>query len=223
MSVRLRKPTTKATTIRQMRILLQLSFLCFGLANTAIAADAAKLYAPCQACHGAKGEGNRKLGAPNFAGMDVWYLERQLDNFANGRRGTSPSDTHGAQMKAAVATFPGAAERQAVATYIAAMPRVGAGDTASGKADLNNGKTQYNSLCTSCHQANGAGNKSLGAPRLTGIDRAYLARQLSNFRSGARGAHPDDKTGKQMAAISKLLTDSAAERDALAYIGTFKP
>ncbi|MBK9520316.1 MAG: hypothetical protein IPO13_01525 [Rhodocyclaceae bacterium] len=56
MSVRLRKPTTKATTIRQMRILLQLSFLCFGLANTAIAADAAKLYAPCQACHGAKGE-----------------------------------------------------------------------------------------------------------------------------------------------------------------------
>ncbi|MBK9520317.1 MAG: hypothetical protein IPO13_01530 [Rhodocyclaceae bacterium] len=49
-------------------------------------------------------------------------------------------------MKAAVATLPGAAERQAVATYIAAMPRVGAGDTASGKADLNNGKTQYNSL-----------------------------------------------------------------------------
>lgn len=193
----------------------------------AAAADGKAMYVTCAACHGARGEGNAKIGAPNIAGMDAWYVERQLDNFAAGRRGNSPADTQGAQMKAAVAALPGAPERQAVAAYVAAMPQVGAGGTASvkgaGKVDLNNGKTQYNSLCTSCHQANGAGNKALGAPRLAGVDPTYIARQLANFRAGVRGAHPDDKTGKQMAAISKLLADPVAERDTLAYIATLKP
>ena len=188
------------------------------------AADGKALFSTCTTCHGARGEGNPKLGAPNIAGMDAWYVERQLENFATGRRGTVTGDTYGAQMKAAVAVLPGAAERQAVAAHIAGLPQVGAGKTAmaGAKPDLNNGKTQYNALCGSCHQANGLGNKALGAPRLAGVDAVYLARQLSNFRSGARGAHPDDKTGKQMAAMGKLLKPDA-DKDTLAYIGSLKP
>lgn len=217
------------TRVRSGSTWLAAVLACVALIQPApaAAADGKALYATCAACHGARGEGNAKIGAPNIAGMDVWYLERQLDNFAAGRRGTAATDTQGMQMKAAVAALPGVPERQAVAAYVAAMPQIAAGSTApvkgAGKPDLNNGKTQYNSLCTSCHQANGAGNKSLGAPRLAGVDPTYIARQLANFRAGARGAHPDDKTGKQMAAISKLLADPAAERDTLAYIATLKP
>ena len=56
--------------------------------GTALAADGKALYNTCTACHGAKGEGNRALGAPNIAGMDAWYLSKQLENFTLGRRGS---------------------------------------------------------------------------------------------------------------------------------------
>lgn len=200
------------------------ALLALCLVAPAHAADGKALYASCAACHGARGEGNAKLGAPNIAGLDAWYLERQLDNFASGRRGANPGDTYGAQMRGAVAALAGAAERSAVAAHIAALPRVGAGGTAkAAKADLGNGRTHYNALCSSCHQANGQGNKALAAPRLAGLDGAYLARQYANYRTGLRGTHADDKPGKQMAAISKMLPNEAAERDVLAYIATLKP
>ena len=58
-----------------------------------------KLYATCESCHGAKGEGIWSTNAPRLAGMSDWYLERQLENFRQGIRGTHPQDFHGAQMR----------------------------------------------------------------------------------------------------------------------------
>jgi cytochrome c oxidase subunit 2 len=58
-----------------------------------------KLYATCESCHGAKGEGIWSTNAPRLAGMSDWYLERQLENFRAGIRGTHPQDFHGAQMR----------------------------------------------------------------------------------------------------------------------------
>ena len=53
--------------------------------------------------------------------------------------------------------------------------------------------------CAACHGAAGEGNRTLGAPGLTQLSSDYLARQLSHFVSGVRGAHPDDGAGKRMA------------------------
>ena len=39
----------------------------------------------------------------------------------------------------------------------------------------------------------------MAAPALTQLSAAYLARQLTHFVSGIRGAHPDDHAGKRMA------------------------
>ena len=193
--------------------------------TTSHAAGGKALYSSCMACHGAKGEGKLALGAPNIAGMDDWYLKAQLENFAAGRRGTQAKDSYGAQMRAALGALPSAADRTAVAAYIAAMPRENAmPDKAKiGKADLVNGSTQYNALCSACHNANGKGTKALYAPRLAGTEPSYLERQYANFRTGVRGYHADDKTGKQMATISKMLPDAKAERDVLAFIGAMKP
>lgn len=185
------------------------------------AADGAALFTSCKLCHGNAGEGNRKTGAPNIAGMDAWYIERQLENFALGRRGVLSADAYGVQMKDAVSAVPTAKDRAAVATYIAGLAKVSRRDTApDGKADLKNGASQYNALCSSCHQANGQGNQTLNAPRLAGVDPVYLTRQYLNFRTALRGFHAEDKPGKQMAAISKMLPDAKAERDVLAYIAT---
>ena len=180
------------------------------------------LYVTCAACHGSRGEGNRALGAPNLAGMDAWYLKTQLDNFASGNRGTKSGDSYGAQMRAGSAAINTAANRPALVAYISNLPKVAAPAKLPAKANLANGATNFNALCSACHSASGSGNQSLGAPRLAGRDSVYLSRQFANFRSGLRGYGPNDKYGKQMAAISKML-DAKAEPDVLAYIQTLKP
>jgi cytochrome c oxidase subunit 2 len=192
-------------------------------ASPVAAAEGAALFATCTACHGKGGEGNDALGAPSIGGQDAWYIERQLANFAEGRRGTKAADTHGKQMAAAVASVKAPAQRAAVAAYIAGLPKVGTGRTANVAGDISKGRTHYNALCTSCHGATGQGNKSLGAPRLNNLSAAYLARQIGNFKQALRGYHDEDKLGKQMAAISRLLPDASAERDVIAYLLSLKP
>lgn len=202
---------------------LLLVILTAVLPSFTAAANGKALYAPCSACHAPNGGGNRALGAPNIAGLDAAYVTKQLEDFNAGRRGTHKSDTYGAQMKAATATLKSPAERQAIATYIAGLRRTTPSPSPKTAANLGNGKTQFNALCSACHNASGKGNPALSAPRLSGTDPVYLARQLRHFRSGVRGTHPADKMGKQMAAISKMLPSDDAERDVIAYIQTLKP
>lgn len=52
----------------------------------------------CGACHGPEGKGIKALGAPGLAGLDDWYIDRQLDKFRAGIRGNEKGDTYGAQM-----------------------------------------------------------------------------------------------------------------------------
>ncbi len=58
-----------------------------------------ELYQNCVACHGAHGEGIWALNAPRLAEMSDWYLERQLNNFRAGVRGTHRQDYYGRQMQ----------------------------------------------------------------------------------------------------------------------------
>lgn len=189
---------------------------------SASAADGKALYTSCAACHGTKGEGNRALGAPNIAGMETWYLKTQLENFTSGKRGTKAGDTYGAQMRAGSGAVNTAANRAIIVAYVSKMPKVNLTSKPSSKANLKNGATQYNALCSACHSASGKGNQALGAPNLVGVDNVYLARQFTAFQTGMRGYHANDKFGKQMAAISKML-DAKAEPDVFAYISTLKP
>jgi cytochrome c553 len=64
----------------------------------ATAEAAAPLYQVCSACHGPKGEGNEALNAPPLAGLDDWYIARQMAKFRAGIRGSAPQDTFGPQM-----------------------------------------------------------------------------------------------------------------------------
>lgn len=62
-------------------------------------------YAVCAACHGQKAEGNEQMGGPKLAGLDDWYLVRQLNNYKNGLRGYDSKDMFGNQMKPMAATL----------------------------------------------------------------------------------------------------------------------
>ncbi len=60
----------------------------------------------------------------------------------------------------------------------------------------------------------------MNSPVLAGTDDWYLLAQLTAFKSGARGSHPADRTGKQMQAMARVLPDEQAMRNVVAFIGT---
>jgi cytochrome c oxidase subunit II len=56
------------------------------------------LYQTCSACHGVKGQGIWSTYAPRLANMSDWYMQRQLQNFRSGVRGSHEQDFYGSQM-----------------------------------------------------------------------------------------------------------------------------
>ena len=82
--------------------------------------DAGKeAYLICQACHGSAGEGNKTLNAPRLAGLQDWYVTRQLKNFKSGIRGTKSGDMFGMQMRPMAMSLANDEAINNVAAYIA--------------------------------------------------------------------------------------------------------
>jgi len=180
-------------------------------------ADGRTRYAVCGACHGANGEGNVSLNAPKLTGQQDWYLVRQLKNFKHGLRGSGSGDTFGAQMAPMAATLADDAAINNVVAYITSLPDSESPSTISG--DVARGEEIF-VTCKSCHGVDGQGIWALNAPRLSGANDWYIARQLENYRQGIRGSHPQDLYGKQMALMSGVLRDDQSVLDLVAYINT---
>jgi len=89
-------------------------------------------------------------------------------------------------------------------------------------ADIAQGKQLYDS-CVSCHGIDGQGNDAMNAPKLAGLSRWYLHRQLSYFQQKIRGQNSKDLYGQQMAAMSVLLTSDKAIEDVSAYLNSLIP
>ncbi|MDE0006420.1 MAG: c-type cytochrome [Rhodospirillaceae bacterium] len=204
------------------------------------ALDPEALYEVCAFCHGPEGQGSERLDAPALAGMEAWYVERQLHNFRDRTRGMHPEDLTGLQMSIVTGMIRNDATIRALAGYIAAM-EPGAGlETLNGEpattgrpyvwhsdyaeftspepGDAERGARAY-ITCGVCHGPNGEGNEALAAPKLTDIQDWYQARQLRYFKDGIRGRSRGDIYGAQMAAMSMTLTDQTIA-DLLAYIDT---
>ena len=191
-------------------------------------------YMTCIACHGAEGEGNKALNAPKIAGLPDWYIARQLHSFKKGIRGSHQKDIYGMQMRPMAMTLANDEAIDNVASYIStfsagvstasnesveAAPASILAVNVSGSAEK--GKSLY-SVCASCHGSDGAGNKALNAPRISGQKEWYTARQLSNFKSGIRGSHESDVYGQQMRPMSMTLANNQAISDVSAYVSTLK-
>ncbi len=70
------------------------------------------------------------------------------------------------------------------------------------------GEELYRS-CEPCHGGAGEGNPSIAAPAIAGHPAWYVEAQLVKFRSGIRGAHPDDYEGLRMRPMSRQLYTQA--------------
>jgi len=78
-----------------------------------------RTYLICQACHGVAGEGNKTLNSPRLAGLQDWYVARQLKNFKSGIRGTKSGDMFGMQMRPMAMSLANDEAINNVAAYIA--------------------------------------------------------------------------------------------------------
>ena len=191
-------------------------------------------YATCIACHGLEGEGNKLLNAPKIAGLQDWYIARQLHSFKKGVRGSHEKDVYGMQMRPMAMALADDDTINNVALYVStfkekAQPAItqtakisnAEPDSVSVTSSTENGKTLYG-VCASCHGADGGGNKALNAPRISGQKAWYIARQLTNFKSGIRGSHEKDIYGQQMRPMSMTLANDQMVADVSAYVSTLK-
>lgn len=99
----------------------------------------------------------------------------------------------------------------AVLVTLAAAPQVAPAAEAVRGAEL------YQ-LCAQCHGAAGQGNQAALAPSIAGLAEWYVLAQLQNFKSGARGTHPDDTGGLRMYPMSQTLKSDEDMQAVAAYV-----
>ena len=158
----------------------------------------------CAACHGADGAGQPAAGFPRLAGLNAAYLQRQLDDFANGTRDNP--------VMQPVATALSEAERTALAEYYSKLPipaalakpttPMPAADSVGAVLATRGRWSQQVPACVQCHAPGGVG---VGAnfPPLAGQSALYIEHQLQAWKQGPR--HNDPL--QLMQHISKALSD----------------
>ena len=172
----------------------------------------------CARCHGLAGSGRPGEDAPRLAGQPQLYLEKQLEDFAEGSR-------ESAEM-APVARALSTEQRGAVAAYFAALydvpyPPAPTGDPAliqkGGVLSALGDAARDIRPCELCHADAGVG---IGPsfPYLAGQEADYTAAQLEAWRSGRRRNDPLEV----MAEIAKALTPEEITALAL-YFARIRP
>jgi len=163
----------------------------------------------CQICHGAAGEGLAQAGFPRLAALGAPYLQRQLNAFADGTRVNA--------VMMPIAKAMSVDDRAAVSAYYAALPIPGATATAIPTASaasptpLSVGaalatRGRWADKLPACEQCHGPGGRGVGPdfPALTGQSAAYLANQLTAWKTGTRPPGPMSL----MAVVAKKLSDA---------------
>jgi cytochrome c553 len=134
----------------------------------------------CAGCHGVDGKPIDKT-IPTIWGQQAGYIYIELRDF---KRGDRKSDI----MQPIVASF----ERQDmldIAEYFSKKPWPDLGQPRAPKDVSTRAVTANQSIgCTGCHLDHFQGDGTV--PRLAGMSRDYLAKQMTDFRSRARGNNP---------------------------------
>ena len=174
----------------------------------------------CMPCHGEAGHGNPDIAAPSIAGLDEWYVKRQLDKYRSGVRGANYDDHEGFRMRSMSLALVSETAVQDVSAYVATM-RASEPPPSLESGDATRGKALY-ATCTACHGAEGKGNEVLGAPPLTRTHDWYLLAQLKKFKYGSRAYDDRDTWGATMVPMAQALADEQDMKDVVAYIQTLR-
>ena len=163
--------------------------------------------AVCAACHGVDGNSANPVW-PSLAGQHESYIVDAINAFKNGSR----SDV----LMTAQANILSDEDTADVAAYYASQtPTQRTADPAL--ADLGEriyrggDKDEGVSACIACHGPSGRGNAPAGYPSLTGQHATYTAKQLNDYKSGARTSDGDTQVMRNIAAeLSQEQIDAVA-------------
>lgn len=151
----------------------------------------------CFSCHGLDGMGDG-VSVPRLAGLDVGYLQKQLEDYANETR---PDEVMGP-----IAKWLDDGDRRAVAAWYAALPPLptnGAGPVAPAPAIYRNGATDRGVIaCASCHGETGRG-VGRGNPAIAGQPAAYTLEQLRRWKTAERRNDPRGVMADAVAGLSE--------------------
>jgi len=161
----------------------------------------------CQGCHGEDGNSIDPL-IPKLSGQYDQYIAKQLRNYQAGFR------TH--QIMNAMAATINDEELADISSYFASQPRMKGNGPATNeigeKLFLKGNLSKMVVACVNCHGVNGKGltaNTSM-FPVIGGQHKAYLLKQLYDFKK-------DDRFNSPNAIMNRIVRSlSDAELDALA-------
>lgn len=149
----------------------------------------------CQSCHGENGN-SATSDYPKLAGQYAAYIQKQIHNFKDGSRNDPV-------MSGMAATVTEEQDLLDISAYFASQPQM------RGEAPVDNptGREKFMSAngCVSCHGVNGKGfaPNNPHAPVIGGQHKAYLVKQLKDFRSGTR----NNESSGMMAMIAGFMSD----------------
>ena len=156
--------------------------------------------------------------APSIAGLPEWYVLAQLQHFNKGERGMHPEDTGGLRMYPMSLTLKSTEDMQAVAAFVAALPKVTPERTLSG-GDAARGAQLY-TVCLACHGPDGGGNQAVGSPPISESGRLVPALVAAEAQGRPPRLLPE--CGGD-ARHGRTLTDEQAMKDVIAHIMTLHP
>jgi cytochrome c553 len=141
----------------------------------------------CQACHGANGN-SANPEWPSLAGIGADYIAEQLKNFKEGKRTNPVMMPNVANLSADDMADLGAYFDSLTNTGLEADPSYWqAGEKLYRGGDAARGIP----ACMACHGPTGRGNEPAKFPALRGQQSVYLAKQLTDYASGARATGPN--------------------------------
>lgn len=206
------RPATVRAPVARLTVLLLATLSLPALANPQAGAALAQKgggagVIACMTCHGAKGEGQGTF--PRLAGQPRAYLEKQLKEFASGKRDNPQMSPIAQALKPD--------QIANVAEYYASLPEwkssgavAQSSDYALGQKLATRGKWSDGvPACFSCHAEGGTGVPP-HFPAIAGQPRAYTEAQLKAWQTSGRHNDPQGL----MKSVAQKLT--AAEISALA-------
>jgi len=160
----------------------------------------------CQGCHGPNGISVDPTTFPNLAGQFAGYIFKQVQDFQLGNRN---DDT----MSAMAATVTSREDLKDIAVYFASQKQMkgNGSNNKTGEEIFHNGNKKLGTYgaCVRCHGENGKGKSKSNSlfPVIGGQQKAYVIKQLKDFKAGKRANDP----AGMMAMVAQGLSDKEIE------------